>query len=552
MVRFEVSDTGDGIGPEKLDQVFQPFVQADTSTSRRYGGTGLGLAISSQLIALMGGDCGVCSRLDVGSNFWFTISVDAVAGQVRDELLSPDAGLAGATALIVDDNAAQRSVLSEYLTDWGMSVSTADSGPAALATLRAAAAEGRPFAVAVLDRKMPGMDGLALKDAIGEDPGSHPRMVMVTGLRLERGLVTAAESGIAASLSKPVHREDLRACLRIAVGRVADVAPDDVTADDPSSSDGAVEGWLLLAEDNLINQKVAVAMLSSAGYRVDTVLNGAAAVQAAAAQPYDAILMDCQMPELNGYEATAAIREREGSERHTPIIALTAGARREDRERCLAEGMDSYLAKPVSKDALLALVARLLRHVPVVPAASPPGPDPEVAHAIDPVVFGELRILDDATEEDLLVELVEQFAHETEPLLVELRAALEVGDALGVGRIAHSIKGSSVQLGGRRLALSCGRLERKAAADSLAEGQDRSARGRDRLQGDALLVGGAARAGRPAASAEAACMISLHPRSLRPAGSCWPRTNLSTSGWRWRCSRTSGTTWTSWRTGSER
>ena len=231
MVRFEVSDTGDGIGPEKLDQVFQPFVQADTSTSRRYGGTGLGLAISSQLIALMGGDCGVWSRLGVGSNFWFTISVDAVAGQVRDELLSPDAGLAGVTALIVDDNAAQRSVLSEYLTDWGMIVSTADSGPAALATLRAAAAEGRPFAVAVLDRKMPGMDGLALKDAIGEDPALSPRMVMVTGLRLERGLVTAAESGIAASLSKPVHREDLRACLRIAVGRVADVAPDDVTAE---------------------------------------------------------------------------------------------------------------------------------------------------------------------------------------------------------------------------------------------------------------------------------------------------------------------------------
>jgi PAS domain S-box-containing protein len=476
MVRFEVSDTGDGIGPDKLDQVFQPFVQADTSTSRKYGGTGLGLAISSQLIALMGGDCGVWSRLGVGSNFWFTISVDAVAGQVRDELLSPDAGLAGVTALVVDDNAAQRSVFSEYLTDWGMIVSTADSGPAALATLRSAAAEGRPFAVAVLDRTMPGMDGLALKDAIDEDPALSPRIVMVTGLRLERGLVTAAESGIAASLSKPVHREDLRACLRIAVGQVADVAPDDVTADPPSSSDGSVGGWLLLAEDNPINQKVAVAMLSSAGYRVDTVLNGAAAVQAAAAQPYDAILMDCQMPELNGYEATTAIREREereGRERHTPIIALTAGARREDRERCLAEGMDSYLAKPVSKDALLALVARLVRHVPVVPAPSPPaGPDPEVAHTIDPAVFGELRILDDATGGDLLVELVERFVHETEPLLVELREALEVGDALAVGRIAHSIKGSGVQLGGRRLALSCGRLERKAAAGSLAEGQD--------------------------------------------------------------------------------
>jgi CheY-like chemotaxis protein/HPt (histidine-containing phosphotransfer) domain-containing protein len=285
--------------------------------------------------------------------------------------------------------------------------------------------------------------------------------------------VTAAESGIAASLSKPIHREDLRACLRIAVGQVAEVASDDATAQHLSSSDAAAGGWLLLAEDNLINQKVAVAMLSSAGYRVDTVRNGAAAVQAAAAQPYDAILMDCQMPELNGYEATAAIREREGGQRHTPIIALTAGARRVDRERCLAEGMDSYLAKPVSKDALLALVARLLRHGPVEPVAPPSvDPDPEVVHTIDPVVFGELRILDDAAEGGLLVELVEQFVRETQPLLVELREALEVGDVLTVGRIAHSIKGSSVQLGGRRLALSCGRLERKAAAGSLAEGQD--------------------------------------------------------------------------------
>ena len=151
---------------------------------------------------------------------------------------------------------------------------------------------------------------------------------------------------------------------------------------------------------------------------------------------------------------------------------MTAGARREDRERCLAEGMDSYLAKPVSKDALLALVARLVRHVPVAPAAvAARRSDPEVEHTIDPVVFDELRILGDATDR-ILAELVEQFVHDTEPLLVELRDALEVGDALAVGRIAHSIKGSSGQLGGRRLALSCGRLERKAAAGSLAEGQD--------------------------------------------------------------------------------
>ncbi len=231
-------------------------------------------------------------------------------------------------------------------------------------------------------------------------------------------------------------------------------------------------GRLLLAEDNLINQKVAVAMLSSAGYRVDTVLNGAAAVQAAAAQPYDAILMDCQMPELNGYEATAAIRAEEGSSRHTPIIAMTAGARREDRERCLAEGMDSYLAKPVSKDALLALVARSVKGGSA--AASPPriGLASVAEMTIDPAVIDELRVLGEADEQDFLTELIDQFIRETEPALVELREALESGDAPTVVNIAHAIKGSCSQLGGRRLALSCGRLESKAVARSLSERQD--------------------------------------------------------------------------------
>jgi two-component system, sensor histidine kinase and response regulator len=364
VVRFEVSDTGDGIAPDKLDLIFQPFVQADTSTSRKYGGTGLGLAISGQLVALMGGDCGASSQLGLGSNFWFTIRVHADAGQATHELLSPDAGLAGVTALIVDDNSTQRSVLSEYLTDWGMTVRTAASGQAALATLRTAATEGRPFAVALLDRSMPGMDGLELKNAIVLDPALTTRLVLMTRLGEERDHGTAAESGVCASLSKPVHREDLRACLRVALGlQPADVAPTDVTAQCPPWSGEPEGGRLLLAEDNLINQKVAGAMLSSAGYRVDTVPNGVAAVQAAAARSYDAILMDCQMPELNGYEATAAIRAQEGSSRHTPIIAMTAGARREDRERCLAEGMDGYLAKPVSKDALLALVAQSVKTV---------------------------------------------------------------------------------------------------------------------------------------------------------------------------------------------
>jgi PAS domain S-box-containing protein len=363
VIRFEVSDTGDGIAPDKLTTILQPFVQGDSSTSRKYGGTGLGLAISSQLVALMGGECGVSSDVGAGSEFWFTIRVQAELGQAADALESPDAGLADARALVVDDNATQRKVLSEYLTDWGMTVSTADSGEAALAMLRAGATNGRPYAVALLDQSMPGMDGLELKDAVAADPALVARLVLMTDLDQEHDFGDAAKSGVDASLSKPVHRDALQACLRVALGLPV-AAPTELTAQSPSRSDETGRGRLLLAEDNLINRKVAVAMLSGAGYHVDTVVNGEAAVQAVAAQPYDAILMDCQMPELNGYEATAAIRAQEGSDRHTPIIAMTAGAQREDRERCLAEGMDSYLAKPVSKEALLALVARSVRADP--------------------------------------------------------------------------------------------------------------------------------------------------------------------------------------------
>ncbi len=358
VVRFEICDTGDGIAPGKLASIFEPFVQADSSNSRKYGGTGLGLAISGQLVALMGGSCGVASQPDIGSTFWFTVSVHAAAGQRADDSLSPDAGLAGVTALVVDDNATQRSVLTHYLTSWGLQVATAESGPAALAALRTASDQARPVAVTLIDRSMPEMDGLQLRDAILADPALATRIVLLTGLGQDAEL--AAEAGVGAIASKPVHPEQLQECLRTALGLQERVSRDhaDPAVPEPRSDGEPVRDRLLLAEDNPINQKVALAMLAGAGFVVDSVHNGVAAVEAVASRNYKAILMDCQMPEMNGYEATAAIRAHEGADRHTPIIAMTAGARREDRERCLAEGMDAYLAKPVSKDALIAIVSR--------------------------------------------------------------------------------------------------------------------------------------------------------------------------------------------------
>jgi two-component system sensor histidine kinase/response regulator len=361
VLRFEVADTGIGIDPDKLSTIFHPFIQADMSMSREYGGSGLGLSISSHLVGLMGGDCGVTSQLAKGSTFWFTVRFHADGGQTTNGLLAPDVSSATVRALIVDGDVAQRSILSGHLIDFGMTVSTAGSSEDALASLRNATIEGRPFVVALLDQSMSGMDWLELKNAIVVDPVITARVVMLTDSDDGRDPGNATESGLSPSLLKPVRREDLLACLGVALGlKVGDTALSGVAAQSPSPGGGPNVGRLLLAEDNLINQKVAVAMLSSAGYRVDTVLNGAEAVQAVASEPYDAVLMDCQMPELNGYEATAAIRNLKGPTRFTPVIGVTAWARQEDRKRCLAAGMDAYISKPLEKAALIALVANTI------------------------------------------------------------------------------------------------------------------------------------------------------------------------------------------------
>jgi two-component system sensor histidine kinase/response regulator len=459
IVRFDVSDTGAGITPDNLDLIFEPFVQADTSTSRKHGGSGLGLAISGQLIGLMGGVSGVTSTVGEGSNFWFTIRVRASAQTARD---SSDADLSGIVVLIVDDNATLRRVLAEKMTEWGMAVSSANSGEAALTALRAATRLGKPVAVALVDRSMPGLDGLELAGAIAADPALSTEVLLMMDLAHTRDFALTAESGVCATLSKPVHREALRTGLRVALGLQS---PERPTATHAPATPRPKLGRLLVAEDNLVNQKVAVAMLAGAGYRVDTALNGADAVKAVfrqteANQPYDAILMDCQMPELNGYEATAAIRAAEGSVRHTPIIALTAGARSEDRERCLAEGMDGYLAKPVSKDALLAVVGRFLRHTASAESAA-------AKQVLDPEVIERLERLGAASGEDLMAQLAELFLADADDRVAGLRDALEQGDAVSVSEVAHTMSGAAANLGATELARVCRTLARRTSTGGL-------------------------------------------------------------------------------------
>jgi CheY-like chemotaxis protein len=356
--RFEVSDTGVGIAPEKLAIIFEPFMQADTSTTREYGGTGLGLAISSRLVTLMRGEVGTSSELGVGSTFWFTVKVQSLADEAAVERWSPDADLHGVRVLVVDDNDTQRAILSDYLGRWGMSVDTAGSAATAWEALHVALDAGQPIAIALIDQSMPRLNGVNLATAVHNDSTLATRLVLMTE---QHDAIDMAGLETDSSLSKPIHKDDLRASLR----RALDVSQPDAGAGAshvmaaPRAEPAA--GRLLVAEDNLINQMVAVAILSKAGYVVDTARNGSEAVRAATGRKYDAILMDCHMPQMNGYEATAAIRNQEGADHHTPIIALTAGARGEDRERCLQEGMDEYLAKPVRKAALLDMVRQSIQ-----------------------------------------------------------------------------------------------------------------------------------------------------------------------------------------------
>jgi two-component system sensor histidine kinase/response regulator len=473
VIRFEVSDTGDGIPANKLEAIFEPFVQADTSTSRKYQGTGLGLAISAQLVTLMGGQYGVESVLGAGSTFWFSIPVSADAYQATQSVPVAHPDLDGVSILVVDDSATQLEVLRSDLTDFGMAVKTVDSGADALAALRNAAADGRPYDLALIDRSMPGMDGLELANDIVSDPTLSTSLILMTGLHKDRDLRRTIVPGVAASLSKPVHRKELLACVRTALGlEVADIDLTIGAAPFPASREVPAAGRLLLAEDNEINQKVAVAMLSGAGYRVDTVPDGAAAVQAVATQRYDAILMDCQLPGMSGYEATTAIRAQAGSGRHTPIIAMTAGARPEDREQCLAVGMDGYLSKPVRREALLDLVASSIRtSQSSLSEGLRSAPDPSTNQiTLDPDVFGKLRLLGSTAGDDFLAGLVRQFVSSTDQNLGELRSALDHGDGRTVGRIAHTIKEGSGRLGGARLARSCDHLERKTLTASLMDG----------------------------------------------------------------------------------
>ena len=350
---FEVSDTGIGISPTHQQHIFQPFSQVDASTTRRFGGTGLGLAISRQLVETMGGDLTVASELGAGSVFRFTLRLPR--GRVRTA--APTGSLAplpeGMSVLVVDDNATNRLILHEQLVAWHLRPQVADNGPAALQLLHQAAAAGTPFPLALLDVNMPAMDGLELARHIKDSPelsGTH--LVVLTSTDVTSAELDSAH--IAAHLNKPVRSAQLHDCLSRVLQPPARVpCPDETGSIEPRQPG---RGRVLVVEDNAINQLVARGLLDRLGFVSDLAGNGHEALAALERTAYAAVLMDCQMPEMDGYTATAEIRRREGTARHLPIIAMTAGALAGDEERCLAAGMDAYLPKPIDSLQLEAVL----------------------------------------------------------------------------------------------------------------------------------------------------------------------------------------------------
>jgi two-component system, sensor histidine kinase and response regulator len=364
-LRISVTDTGIGLTADQKARLFKPFTQADSSTTRRFGGTGLGLAITKQLVELMGGEVGMDSEPGKGSCFRFTLPLRKTPESARRRRPGE---LSGLRVLIVDDNETNRTILQAQVSSWGMQAEQAPDGPSALDMMGAAWRGGQAFDIALVDMQMPDMDGIQVALVAKADPAvASVPLIMLTSLGANGEKQRALQAGFASYLTKPVRQSQLFDAVASAMSTLAEERAADERARvrarqaTAAALDPGQRPLVLVAEDNVVNQKVAQRLLEKLGYRCDVVANGAEAVEALRRIEYAAVIMDCQMPEMDGYEATARIRDMDGSRRHTPIVAMTANAMTGDREKTLAAGMDDYVTKPVKVEALAAALARWVR-----------------------------------------------------------------------------------------------------------------------------------------------------------------------------------------------
>jgi signal transduction histidine kinase/CheY-like chemotaxis protein len=463
VLRFAVRDTGIGIPKEQQGKVFEAFAQADSSTTRRYGGTGLGLAIASELVGLMGGKLWMESTIGVGSTFHFTARFALPQAAEREERQMRQ-DFSGTRVLVVDDNATNRRILEEMLVSWNLRPTSTKDGREALAALRRAHAQGKPFSLALVDGQMPEMDGFTLTQRIKKEAkASGISILMLTSAGHPEEVARCRELGVAGHLTKPIKQSDLWDAIVTVLAEPASGGAGGSSSLAAASRPGPGRLKILVAEDNPINQELARRILEKRGHTVIVASDGIeaiSAVEAAKENPFDLVLMDVQMPRLSGLEASLAIREKEkrpgGHGRRIPIVALTAHAMKGDKERCLEAGMDAYLSKPVQAAQLLDTVGRLaVRKVkPARPAASS---------------VNRKRVLDEESlmervEGDLplLREMVQAFRADASGTLEKIRRAVVDKDAETLRGRAHALKGSAATLAGPLAVAAALKLENLA------------------------------------------------------------------------------------------
>ncbi len=480
-VRISVQDTGSGIAPDSIGRIFDHFSQADESTTRQYGGTGLGLAICRRLLDLMGGVVGVESEIGIGSSFIVDLKLPlATVTPARAD----NSSFEGVRALVVDDNAVNREILQYQLQSWGMIVRSVESGQQALAAMSSAANAGQPFELGILDLHMPVMDGLVLAQTIQEDPVlSATPLVMLSSTYIHADAATRSAAGLRRYLNKPVRQSDLHSALFDTLSSLKSV-PGSTSISHPqvtASATRTLQGHVLLVEDNDINQVLAMAMLTKLGLSWSVAENGLQAVEQVRLGRFDIVLMDCQMPVLDGYQATAAIRAMpEQHYKDLPIIALTANAMPGDEQVCLDAGMNDFLAKPFRLESLRMTIGRWLDNTQdeLTETQSPTTPsrtvhlDPAAARSlINEKTIQTLLDLDETGSPALLHRLITSFLNSADQQMNRLSTASESGDLDQLGQLAHGWKSSAANLGADTLAAYLKAMEGHARGNQLSAAQ---------------------------------------------------------------------------------